>query len=663
MQSSCCFCGVFSASLRKGDIVSMYWSSGTPTVIGAFWITSTCRCITTRMSVVFCSRSSLGCGQGLPLVGYLQLLSWLSSEISAFLCDFIAPLLQAERVRRHAHYLWPLGSRSSWLSESLFLRCLDGWRSECFFTKSFSRRFSENPDLFSSELQVIFVRSSFDLSVNHLGVLLHGETMVLVLHSFHVEVDRRNGLEHFAKLQLMLPLLDICICYWMLLDWLAAALLSDVFLIVLRLVSVEVLGSLCLLVAVLFFCPLLALLFSVLFIIAPDLRCSSRSVLVPLLLYFILFTTGSLVFRFWCGSHHWLFGCGSVCASSSSESLRGSLRLRGSFLASPHTTTKHCATSWLMVRGRCPRSTGKLFTTTCSAVCEVWSEKFAAPSARRGLQYHCAILWAVSTLETKAFIAASCHGVVHWVVRHRWACFLYRLVSLTENLCLYCECQTLHPFTCFWCLSLSLACTRAAVPTLFDFCCAQSVMRLLRSADIRLFWSGVVPRCRRACLDSDMSGGAFLLSFTLVLEARLAPIPRLPIFAVWSSSRSLSPSLMLVCCRFEILQHRTCRLRRGRVSAGSGPCCVSSSASSVAILALVELRQFSAQPWSTPETLRHHIDKKFPGCPHSTWDVSCRTRDKNSASFRTEITRSLCNWASVSISKSWNTILLVTEMI
>ena len=101
-------------------------------------------------------------------------------------------------------------------------------------------------------------------------------------------------------------------------------------------------------------------------------------------------------------------------------------------------------------------------------------------------------------------------------------------------------------------LSLSLACTRAAVPTPLGFCCAQSLMRLLRSAEIRLFWSGFVPRCRRACLDSDMSGGAFLLSFTLVLKARLAPIPRLPIVAVVSFSRSLSPSLMLVCCRFEI---------------------------------------------------------------------------------------------------------------
>ena len=41
---------------------------------------------------------------------------------------------------------------------------------------------------------------------------------------------------------------------------------------------------------------------------------------------------------------------------------------------------------------------------------------------------------------------------------------------------------------------------------------------------------------------------------TLVLQARLAPIPQLPILAVWSCSRSLSLSLSLklVCCRLEI---------------------------------------------------------------------------------------------------------------
>ena len=48
------------------------------------------------------------------------------------------------------------------------------------------------------------LHSSFYLSVNHLGVFLHGEAQVLVLHGYHVGVDRWDGRDHFAKLQLIL---------------------------------------------------------------------------------------------------------------------------------------------------------------------------------------------------------------------------------------------------------------------------------------------------------------------------------------------------------------------------------------------------------------------------------------------------------------------------
>ena len=41
--------------------------------------------------------------------------------------------------------------------------------------------------------------------MNHLGVLLHDETLVLVLHGSHVGVDRWDGRDHLAKLQLILP--------------------------------------------------------------------------------------------------------------------------------------------------------------------------------------------------------------------------------------------------------------------------------------------------------------------------------------------------------------------------------------------------------------------------------------------------------------------------
>ena len=131
----------------------------------------------------------------------------------------------------------------------------------------------------------------------------------------------------------------------MLRDWLAAAFLCTVLLLVVHLVSFVVLWFA--LPAVGSACLLLAMLFSVLFIIiAPDLRVL-LAVLVNLLCYFVLLTTGSLVVVLsriltTCFSavvpsvflsHHWLFVCGSACASFS-ESLCGRLRLRGSSLAS-----------------------------------------------------------------------------------------------------------------------------------------------------------------------------------------------------------------------------------------------------------------------------------------------------------------------------------------
>ena len=232
------------------------------------------------------------------------------------------------------------------------------------------------------------------------------------------------------------------------------------------------------------------------------------------------------------------------------------------------------------------------------------------------------------------------------------------MLSLTEILCHF---RTLLPFACshdflslviVTCFAMSFAlrsaaiarlvldasllhCTRVAIPTLLNFavhsffwvrtlstftfpfcccfCCAESFCwtRPPLDADTRSCSPGFVPRCRRACL-----GGAFLLSFTLVLQARLAPIPRLPILAVWSFSRSLSLSQARLLSPRD-LQHRTWRLsccllqvciiapgdcavvcsRSGIIIAPySGPCCESSSGSSVPISALVESRQFSAQP-------------------------------------------------------------------
>ena len=168
---------------------------------------------------------------------------------------------------------------------------------------------------------------------------------------------------------------------------------SVVSLFVLRFVSVAVLRLPCLLLAMLFsclllaflFCLLLTLLFSVLLNIAPDLRCSSRC---PRTLVALLHS--SRHFLVGCGSvsdphhlligwgsvcdslsRHWLFGCGSVCVSFSVAGYDSVAR----FCLLPTPLLGTSRPSWLMVRGRCPRSKGKQGTTTCSAVCEVWSDE------------------------------------------------------------------------------------------------------------------------------------------------------------------------------------------------------------------------------------------------------------------------------------------------
>ena len=246
---------------------------------------------------------------------------------------------------------------------------------------------SPNPSVY---FRTIDHRSSFDFSVSHLGVLLHGEIRVLVLHGFLVEGDLWDGRDHFAMLQFILPLLDICIGSWMLRDWLAAAFLCEVLLLALRLVSVAVLWFALpavgygLLLPAVGFALLPAVGFDLLPAVGFALLPSRYSMFFSLSSYSYCFTSFFSPQARWLWfrlgfSHHWLFGCGSVCASSS-ESLCGWLRLRGSFLAFPNITTHHCALRdcWFAVGALDPR-----VTTTCSAVCEVWSERFSVSAARR----------------------------------------------------------------------------------------------------------------------------------------------------------------------------------------------------------------------------------------------------------------------------------------
>ena len=215
----------------------------------------------------------------------------------------------------------------------------------------------------------------------------------------------------------------------------------------------------------LFSCLLLALLFSVLFIISPlldvercsasasSLRCSSRcpcTRVAPL-----------SSFHHWlvcCGSvsdsHHLLLGCGSVCMSlsplaswlwlcPSPETLCSRLHLPGCLACTSNTTTRQCALRdrWLAVgaRARWSCSLQQRVLLTMRTDLSFWSfGRFVAAAVRRWfptpLRHHCVILWAVSTLITKAYLPASCHGVVRRFVFGTGGVssilvFLHRLVS------------------------------------------------------------------------------------------------------------------------------------------------------------------------------------------------------------------------------------------
>ena len=125
---------------------------------------------------------------------------------------------------------------------------------------------------------------------------------------------------------------------------LAAAFFCTVLLLVFRLVSVAVLWLVFCLLLALLLCLLLALLLSVLSVIAPDFSCSSRCPRTRVALLHScrhrLVGCGSVsdshrslaVVPSVLLSHHWLFGCGAVCAF-----------LLARFWLPPKITTQHCA--------------------------------------------------------------------------------------------------------------------------------------------------------------------------------------------------------------------------------------------------------------------------------------------------------------------------------
>ena len=157
-----------------------------------------------------------------------------------------------------------------------------------------------------------------------------------------------------------------------------------------------------------------------LFILSPlldDERCDVLlAVLVPVLLYFVLLATGSLAVIL-----YRILTTGSLTVVLSLIISRDTFVVVYSFVdASPAPPTPPLSIAPFVIVG----SRWVLGLSTCSAECEEWCGRFVA------------ILWAVSTLITKAHIAASCHGEVRRFVRHRWRVLnprvsLSRLVSFT----------------------------------------------------------------------------------------------------------------------------------------------------------------------------------------------------------------------------------------
>ena len=230
----------------------------------------------------------------------------------------------------------------------------------------------------------------------------------------------------------------------MLRDWLAADFLCDVFIIVLRLVSVAILWfAHALVFPVVGYALLPAVGYDLLPAVACALLpavnyalsdcfhpCSKSSMLFScgpraLVSFSLLATTGSLAWFclyysfFWRGLHQHYFGivyCSEVRL----------MHLQRHFSA--------CAASSSLFCGKCSGSSSLQFGTTWSAVCEVWLLflvfwRFVAAAVRR-----CSSTPLCDTpgcaLVAKAFIKASCRGVVLWFVQHRKA---YRFSYLSAS--------------------------------------------------------------------------------------------------------------------------------------------------------------------------------------------------------------------------------------
>ena len=231
------------------------------------------------------------------------------------------------------------------------------------------------------------------------------------------------------------------------------------------------------------------------FIIAPDLRVL-LAVLVPLLLYLVLLTTGLVGRGSVSDSHHLLLG---VVPSAILSLTTDSLAVVPSVVGYDSVARLWLPpTSLLSAVGALDPQEGSLQQRVLLLFLRSGLRESLLLLLVGVLQCHCVILWTVSPFIMKAFIAASCHCVV--------VGFLLALLGISvlvslSVVWLFCHCHTLLPFTCadyflslfiVTCFAMSFALWSAAIARLIldaSFLhCTRELPTLLNLASSSFCW-------------------------------------------------------------------------------------------------------------------------------------------------------------------------------
>ena len=352
------------------------------------------------------------------------------------------------------------------------------------------------------------------------------------------------------------------------------------------------------------------------------------AVLVPVLLYFVLLAPGSMAVV----PYRILTTCSSAVAVSlilSRDTSCGRLHFAGCLACTSNTTTQRCALRdrWLAVGARAPRwcrLQQRVLLTVRTGL------RGSLPlRSIGGFQHHSyttVILWAVSTFKTKAYIAASCHGVVRRFVQHRWRVIdprvsLVWFLSLKISVCLvtvtrYFPSRVFMTFFLAWhvgathAFDLYRSFCWMRISVFSCFCLLLCTVFLLNAAvfaDLALY----LAVCGLASVE------AFLLSYHSRASSTSGTVSSAAY--PWSFSRSLFSQAR----RLEI-----CNIEPGDCAAG----CSRSGIKNQDFVASHHLGHlgFSWHVWSHCSFLRdldlflklHHVEE-FPGCPHFVWDICC----------------------------------------